>query len=52
MEKILEKGDVFVQTEETRVRGLLYRGKLSNQKKRTMEERRNILQSFSTRDEL
>ncbi|KAL6420156.1 hypothetical protein ACFW04_014094 [Cataglyphis niger] len=52
MEKILEKGDVFVQTEETRVRGLLYRGKLSNQKKRTMEERRNILQSFSARDEL
>lgn len=52
MEKILERGDVFVQTEETRVQGLLYRGKLSDQKKRTMEERRNILQSFSARDEL
>lgn len=52
MEKILEKGDVFVQTEETRVQGLLYRGKLSDQKKRSMEERRNILQSFSARDEL
>ncbi|EZA50355.1 hypothetical protein DMN91_003822 [Ooceraea biroi] len=52
MEKILERGDVFIQTEETRIQGLLYRGKLSEQKKRTMEERRNILQSFSARDEL
>lgn len=52
MEKILERGDVFVQTEETRVQGLLYRGKVSDQKKRAMEERRNILQSFSARDEL
>jgi len=52
MEKILERGDVFIQTEETRIQGLLYRGKLSEQKKRKMEEKRNILQSFSARDEL
>ncbi|KAH0951397.1 hypothetical protein HN011_008111 [Eciton burchellii] len=52
MEKILERGDVFIQTEETRIQGLLYKGKLSEQKKRTMEEKRNILQSFSARDEL
>ncbi|XP_020291958.1 endoplasmic reticulum resident protein 29 isoform X2 [Pseudomyrmex gracilis] len=52
MEKILERGNVFVQTEETRIQGLLYRGKLSDQNKRAIEERRNILQSFSIRDEL
>ena len=51
MERILERGDVFVQTEQTRVDGLL-KGKLSNEKKRTMEERKNILQSFSHKDEL
>ncbi|KAG7199999.1 hypothetical protein KM043_014423 [Ampulex compressa] len=51
MERILERGDVFVQTEQTRLEGLL-KGKLSNDKKRTMEERRNILHSFTHRDEL
>ncbi|XP_033341765.2 endoplasmic reticulum protein 29-like protein wbl [Megalopta genalis] len=51
MERILEKGDVFVQTEQTRIEGIL-KGKLSNEKKRTMEERRNILHSFLRRDEL
>lgn len=51
MERILERGDIFVQTEQTRLEGLL-KGKLSNEKKRTMEERRNILQSFTHRDEL
>lgn len=51
MEKILEKGDVFVQTEQTRIEGIL-KGKLSNEKKRTMEEKRNILHSFLYRDEL
>jgi endoplasmic reticulum protein 29 len=51
MEKIMERGDVFVQTEQTRIEGLLM-GKLSNDKKRSMEERRNILQSFTHRDEL
>ncbi|XP_023248577.1 endoplasmic reticulum resident protein 29 [Copidosoma floridanum] len=51
MAKILEKGDVFVQTEQTRLENLL-KGKLSVEKKKTMEERRNILQSFMFRDEL
>lgn len=51
MEKIMERGDVFVQSEQTRIEGLL-KGKLSTEKKRTMEERRNILQSFAHRDEL
>lgn len=51
MERIMERGDVFVQTEKTRIDGLL-KGKLSKDKKRTMEERRNILQSFAHRDEL
>ncbi|XP_043289650.1 endoplasmic reticulum resident protein 29 [Venturia canescens] len=51
MERIMERGDVFVQTERTRIEGLL-KGKLSKDKKRTMEERRNILQSFTHRDEL
>ncbi|XP_011499669.1 PREDICTED: endoplasmic reticulum resident protein 29 [Ceratosolen solmsi marchali] len=51
MEKIMERGDIFVQTEQTRIEGLL-KGKLSNDKKRSMEERRNILHSFTRRDEL
>lgn len=51
MERIFERGDIFVQTEQTRLEGLL-KGKLSDEKKRTMEERRNILQSFTYRDEL
>ncbi|XP_066583300.1 endoplasmic reticulum resident protein 29 [Prorops nasuta] len=51
MERILDRGDVFVQTEQTRLEGLL-KGKLPKEKKRNMEERRNILQSFSYRDEL
>lgn len=51
MEKVLEKGDVFVQTEHTRIDGLL-KGKLSKEKKNYMQERKNILQSFVQRDEL
>ncbi|XP_029056663.1 endoplasmic reticulum resident protein 29 [Osmia bicornis bicornis] len=51
MERILEKGDIFIQTEQTRIEGIL-KGKLSNQKKRTMEEKRNIIHSFLHRDEL
>lgn len=51
MERIIDRGDVFVQTEQTRIEGLL-KGKLSTDKKRTMEEKRNILHSFIYRDEL
>ncbi|XP_012252614.1 endoplasmic reticulum resident protein 29 [Athalia rosae] len=51
MERILERGDVFVQLEQSRLEGLL-NGKISKDKKRNMEERRNILQSFAHRDEL
>lgn len=51
MERILEKGDVFIQTEQTRVENIL-KGKLSIDKKQSMEKKRNILQSFSYKDEL
>lgn len=51
MERIMDRGNVFVQTEQTRLDGLL-KGKLSKEKKRSMEERKNILQSFSHKDEL
>ncbi|KAH0550617.1 endoplasmic reticulum resident protein 29 [Cotesia glomerata] len=51
MDKIMEKGDEFVKSEHTRINGLLKK-KLSDDKKRTMEEKKNILQSFSPRDEL
>lgn len=51
MERILEKGDVFIQTEQTRVENIL-KGKLSVDKKQSMEKKRNILQSFSYKDEL
>ncbi|XP_046739454.1 endoplasmic reticulum resident protein 29 [Diprion similis] len=51
MERIMERGDVFVQLEQSRLEGLL-KGKISKDKKRNMEERRNILQSFAQRDEL
>ncbi|XP_043253546.1 endoplasmic reticulum resident protein 29 [Colletes gigas] len=51
MERILEKGNTFVQTEQTRIDGIL-KGKLSNEKKRIMEEKRNILHSFLYKDEL
>ncbi|XP_012273119.1 endoplasmic reticulum resident protein 29 [Orussus abietinus] len=51
MERILERGDIFIQTEETRISGLL-KENLPTEKKRAMENRRNILQSFTHRDEL
>lgn len=51
MEKIFDRGDVFVQTEQTRLEGLL-KGKLSEVKKRSMKEKINILHSFAHRDEL
>lgn len=51
MEKIFDRGDVFVQTEQSRLEGLL-KTKLSDAKKRSMEEKINILHSFTHRDEL
>ncbi|XP_034952692.1 protein windbeutel [Chelonus insularis] len=51
MEKVIDKGDNFVQTEQNRIDGIL-KGKLSDEKKRTIEERKNILQSFAFKDEL
>ncbi|XP_032527036.1 protein windbeutel [Danaus plexippus] len=45
MEKILEKGDDFIQTEITRVNKLLA-GKISNEKKNELSQRINILKSF------
>lgn len=45
MEKILSKGDEFVKTENDRVKKVMS-GKLSDEKKRDMAQRMNILQSF------
>ncbi|KAF7996401.1 hypothetical protein HCN44_002033 [Aphidius gifuensis] len=51
MERIIERGDIFVQTEQTRLDSFL-QTKLSNDKKQNIEERKNILLSFATHDEL
>lgn len=45
MEKILEKGDEFVKTEHDRVNKLLS-GKVSEDKKKQLQNRINILQTF------
>jgi len=50
MEKILEKGDEFVQNEISRVENL-QKTKISNDKKENLQKRLNILQSFK-HDEL
>lgn len=49
MEKILEKGDDFVQSEIDRVKKLLS-GKVSDEKKKEMSTRLNILQTFKLHD--
>lgn len=49
MEKILEKGDEFVNTEAERVKKLLT-GKISFDKKKELTTRINILQTFQLRD--
>ncbi|KAL1140809.1 hypothetical protein AAG570_000737 [Ranatra chinensis] len=52
MRKMLEKGDDFVANESTRVENVL-KGKINKEKQIEMEERVNILHSFSSsRDEL
>lgn len=51
MERIIERGDIFIQTEQTRLESFLQTN-LSNDKKRNIEERKNILMSFAPRDEL
>ncbi|XP_045503375.1 protein windbeutel [Colias croceus] len=45
MEKILEKGDEFVKSENQRIKKVMS-GKLSDEKKQEMGHRLNILQSF------
>lgn len=45
MEKILEKGDEFIQSELDRVRKLLS-GKISDEKKKQIGNRINILTTF------
>lgn len=45
MEKILEKGDDFIQSETARVNKLLD-GKVSKEKKQILNFKVNILQSF------
>ncbi|XP_023946027.1 endoplasmic reticulum resident protein 29 [Bicyclus anynana] len=46
MQKVLEKGDEFIGTEINRINKLLT-GKISNEKKKELASRINILQSFS-----
>lgn len=45
MQRIIDKGDEFVGTENKRVKKLL-NGKVSNDKKKELENRLNILQTF------
>lgn len=45
MQKIIDKGDEFVTTEDKRLKKLLL-GKLSNEKKKELEIRLNIMQTF------
>lgn len=51
MRKVMDKGLTFVSGETSRVANLL-KGKLSGEKQIQMQERLNILQSFSRHDEL
>lgn len=45
MEKIIETGDGFIMTEQQRLKKLL-EGKISEEKKKQLVIRSNILQSF------
>lgn len=49
MEKILEKGDEFINTEYERVKKIL-NGKVSEEKKKEIGIRINILQTFQLYD--
>lgn len=49
MEKVLDKGDEFVSTEYERVKKLLSE-KVSDKKKKELENRINILQTFQLYD--
>lgn len=49
MEKILEKGEEFIQTEHERVKKLLS-GKVSDEKKKELGIRVNILLTFQLHD--
>lgn len=49
MDKILEKGDQFAATEYTRV-GKILSGKVSEEKKKELSVKVNILQSFKLHD--
>lgn len=51
MRKVIEKGDEFLTNESSRVENVL-RGKVNKDKKEEMQHRVNILQSFSSHDEL
>lgn len=51
MRKVIEKGDEFLTNESSRVENVL-KGKVSKDKKEEMQYRVNILQSFSSHDEL
>jgi len=50
LRKIVDVGEGFVQTEEARVKKLIS-GKVSKTKKEELEERLNILHSFSGQTE-
>ena len=51
MRKMLEKGEDFISSESSRVENLL-KSKISQDKQTEMQQRINILQSFTSHDEL
>lgn len=51
MRKVIEKGPEFITSESARVENIL-KGRINKEKQTEMQERVNILQSFSSHDEL
>lgn len=47
LEKMLEKGDEFVQQERERVQGLMAKQKLTEENKKNMQTKLNVLKSFA-----
>ena len=50
MEKTIEKGSGFIKEESIRIRKLLKKGKINDNKKQELETKINILKSFESKD--
>lgn len=48
MQRVIERGDKFILSELERVRNLLSAGKMNDSKKKDLQKRINIIQSFQT----